>query len=178
MPNIAISNILLIAMTLGEKLTHLRMLEGHARGLGREMTQAEVARAVREEQQGQISQSYLSQLEGGSRRHMTSNTRLLLARLFKVHPGHLVDDLEEMPVPRVRPRRELDDKLDLWLIEGSEDFADDRPLSTALLNIAKHPHSRECLMLLGSIVENRDFIDRLIAAFVVHPQPSRKKRRG
>ena len=80
---------------------------------------------------------------------MTGNTRLLLARLFKVHPGHLVDDLEDMPRAAVRPRRELDDKLDLWLIEGSEDFADDRPLSEALLKIAKHPHSRECLMLLG-----------------------------
>jgi transcriptional regulator with XRE-family HTH domain len=165
-------------MKLGEKLTHLRMLEGHARGLNREMTQAEVARAVREEQNGQISQSYLSQLESGSRTHMTSNTRLLLARLFNVHPGHLVDDLEDMPTVRVRPRRELDDKLDLWLIEGSEDFADDRQLGTALLNIAKHPHSRECLMLLGSIVENHQFIDRLIEAFVPSPQPARKQRRG
>lgn len=165
-------------MNLGEKLIHLRMLEGHARGLSREMTQTEVARAVREEQQGQISQSYLSQLESGSRTHMTSNTRLLLARLFKVHPGHLVDDLDDMPTLRVRPRRELDGKLDLWLIEGSEDFADDRQLNAALLNIAKHPHSRECLMLLGSIVENRAFIDRLIEAFVPPQQPARKKRRG
>ena len=164
-------------MKLGEKLTHLRTLEGHARGLGREMTQSEVARAIREELQGQISQSYLSQLESGSRTHMTGSTRLLLARLFMVQPGHLVDDLEDMPQQRVRPRRELDDKLDLWLIEGSEDFADDRSLSEALLNIAKHPHSRECLMLLGSIVENRALIDRLIEAFVPHPQPARKQRR-
>jgi transcriptional regulator with XRE-family HTH domain len=164
-------------MKLGEKLVQLRTLEGHARGLGREMTQAEVARAVREELEGQLSQSYLSQLESGSRAHMTGSTRLLLARLFKVHPGHLVDDLEDMPAQRVRPRRELDDKLDLWLIEGSEDFSDDRELSTALLNIAKHPQSRECLMLLGSIVENRQFIDRLVEAFVPSPQPARKKRR-
>jgi transcriptional regulator with XRE-family HTH domain len=154
------------------------MLEGHARGLGREMTQAEVAKAVRDEQQGQISQSYLSQLESGSRTHMTSNTRLLLARLFKVHPGHLVDDLEDLPAVRVRPRRALDDRLDLWLIEGSEEFSDDRQLSDALLKIAKHPHSRECLMLLGSIVENRQFIDHLIEAFVPQPQPARKKRRA
>lgn len=165
-------------MRLGEKLIHLRTLEGHARGLGREMTQAEVARAAREEHQGQISQSYLSQLENGSRTHMTGSTRLLLARLFKVHPGHLVDDLEDLPAPRVRPRRELDDKLDVWLIEGSEDFADDRELSAALLRIAKHPQSRECLMVLGSIVENRQFIDRLVEAFVPHPQPARKKRRA
>lgn len=165
-------------MKLGEKLIHLRTLEGHARGLGREMTQAEVARAVREELQGQLSQSYLSQLESGSRAHMTGNTRLLLAKLFKVHPGHLVDDLDDMPAERVRPRRELDDKLDLWLIEGSEEFASDAHLSGALLRIAKHPQSRECLMILGSIVENRQFIDRLIEAFVPPPQPARKKRRA
>lgn len=165
-------------MKLGQKLTHLRMLEGHARGLNREMTQAEVARAVREEQQGQLSQCYLSQLESGSRTHMTSNTRLLLARLFKVHPGHLVDDLDDLPAPRLRPRRELDDKLDLWLIEGAEEFADDRRLSEALLKIAKHEHSRECLMLLGSIVENRELVDRLIEAFVPPQQPARKQRRG
>jgi transcriptional regulator with XRE-family HTH domain len=165
-------------MKLGDKLIHLRTLEGHARGLGREMTQAEVARAVREELQGQLSQSYLSQLESGSRAHMTGSTRLLLARLFKVHPGHLVDDLEDMPVPRVRPRRDLDDKLDLWLIEGSEDFGEDRELSSALLRIAKHPQSRECLMLLGSIVENQQFIGRLIESFVPSPQPARKKRRA
>jgi transcriptional regulator with XRE-family HTH domain len=165
-------------MKLGPKLVQLRMLEGHARGLGREMTQAEVAKAVRDEQQGQISQSYLSQLESGSRTHMTGNTRLLLARLFKVHPGHLVDDLEDLPVVRVRPRRALDDRLDLWLIEGSEEFSDDRQLSDALLKIAKHPHSRECLMLVGSIVENRQFIDHLIEAFVPQPQPARKKRRA
>ena len=109
---------------------------------------------------------------------MTGNTRLLLARLFKVHPGHLVDDLVDMPAPPVRPRRDLSDKLDLWLIEGSEEFADDRQLSSALLNIAKHPHSRECLMLLASIVGNRELIDRLIEAFVPPPQTARKKRRG
>ena len=165
-------------MRLGQKLTHLRMLEGHARGLGREMTQAEVAKAVREEQNGQLSQSYLSQLESGARTHMTGTTRLLLARLFKVHPGHLVDDLEDIPPTRMRPRRELDDKLDLWLITGSEDFAEDRRLSDAILKIAKHPHSRECLMLLASIVENRQFIDRLIEAFVPQPQPARRKRRA
>jgi len=164
-------------MKLGEKLTRLRTLEGFARGLGREMTQAEVAKAVREELDGQISQSYLSQLESGSRTHMTGNTRLWLARLFRVHPGHLVDDLEDMPPLRMRPRRELDDKLDLWLIEGSEDFAEDRRLSEALLKIAKHEHSRECLILFGSIVENRQLIDHLIEKLSPPPTPSRRKRR-
>jgi transcriptional regulator with XRE-family HTH domain len=163
-------------MRLGEKLIHLRTLEGFARNLGREMTQAEVAAAVRDELQGRISQSYLSQLESGARTHMTGTTRLLLARLFRVHPGHLVDDLDDVPSPRVRPRRELDDKLDVWLIEGSQEFTDDPRLSDALLKIAKHEHSRECLVLFASIVENRALIDRLLEAFTP-PRPARKKKK-
>ncbi len=163
-------------MTLGQKLTRLRALEGFARGLGRELTQAEVSKGVREELDGQISQSYLSQLESGTRPHLTSGTRLLLARFFKVHPGYLVDDLEDMPPLPVRPRRELDDKLDLWLIEGSQDFADDRALSEGLLQLAKHPKSRDCLVLFGSIVENRQLIERLIDKLEPHPQPRRKRR--
>lgn len=165
-------------MTLGEKLVHLRTLEGFARGLGRELTQAEVARAVRDEHDGQISQSYLSQLENGSRTHMTGNTRLLLARFFRVHPGHLVDDPEDMPHVAMRPRRELDDKLDIWLIEGSEEFGEDRRLSEAMLRIAKHPQSRECLILLGSVVENSQLVDRLIETLSSPLLPSRKKRKG
>ncbi|HEY0371945.1 MAG TPA: helix-turn-helix transcriptional regulator [Thermoanaerobaculia bacterium] len=163
-------------MMLGEKLTQLRTLEGFARGLAREMTQGEVAKAIREEQDGTISQSYLSQLESGARPHLTGPTRLLLARFFKVHPGHLVDDLDDLPVGRPRPRGEIDDKLDVWLIEGAEAFADVRDLSEALLKIAKHPQSRECLRVLGAIVENHDLIDRLTAAFVPPPAPKRKKR--
>ena len=163
-------------MTLGQKLARLRALEGFTRGLEREMTQSEVARAVKDEMDGQISQSYLSQLESGTRPHMTSNTRLMLARFFKVHPGYLVDDLEDMPHHAARPRRELDDKLDLWLIEGSLDFADDRPLSEALLQIAKHEKSRDCLVLFGSIVENRHLIERLIEKGESLPEPRRKRR--
>jgi hypothetical protein len=109
---------------------------------------------------------------------MTGNSRLLLARFFRVHPGHLVDDLEDMPQIRTRPRRELDDKLDLWLIDGSEDFGDDRRLGDALLKIARHPHSRECLILLGSIVENGQLIEHLIESLSPPPQPSRKKRKA
>ena len=164
-------------MNLGEKLIHLRTLEGFARGLGREMTQGEVSKAVAGELDGRISQSYLSQLESGTRAHLTGPTRLLLARFFKVHPGHLIDDLGDMPPARPRPRREVDDKLDLWLIEGAEEFGDDRRLSNALLKIAKHPHSRECLALLASIVENHELIDRLLDGLAPPPQPVRRKRR-
>lgn len=165
-------------MRLGEKLIQLRTLEGFVRGLGREMTQGEVAKAIANEQDGTLSQSYLSQLESGSRTHLTGPTRLLLARFFKVHPGHLVDDLDDLPVGRPRPRSEIDDKLDAWLIDGSEMFSDARDLSEALLRIAKHPQSRECLRVLGAIVENHDLIDRLTAAFAPHPAPKRRKKRA
>src|SRR5258708_33851147 len=35
-----------------------------------------------------ISQSYLSQIESGTRPHLTNTTRLLLAKFFKLHPGY------------------------------------------------------------------------------------------
>jgi transcriptional regulator with XRE-family HTH domain len=156
-------------MKLGDKLHRLRLLEGVARGLGRELTQSEVADGA------QISQSYLSQIENGSRPHLTSGTRLQLARFFKVHPGYLVDDPDEPHLP-IKPRREIDEKVDLWLIEASQEMAADRELSQALLRIAKHEQSREALILLGSLVENKVLIDRLLERLAPDPQPRRRRR--
>ena len=47
-------------------------------------------------------------------------------------------------------------------MEGSEKFAKDRALSRALVAIARHENSRDCLRLLASIVDNRPLIDRLL----------------
>ena len=165
-------------MRLGEKITKLRVLEGFARGLERELTQSEVSQAIRDELGGSLSQSYLSQIENGSRRHLTSETRHLLAKFFRVHPGHLVDDLEgHHGHVSLKPRRESDDKLDLFLVDAAEQFAQDVELSRALLAIAKHDHSRECLVLLGSIVENKQLIDRLLEKLGPEaPLPKRKRR--
>jgi transcriptional regulator with XRE-family HTH domain len=162
-------------MTLAEKVARLRVLEGYARGLGRELTQTEVSKAIRQELDGKISQSYLSQIESGARRHLTSDTRLLLARFFRVHPGHLVDDLQDVPAPPSRPRRELDDRLDLWLVAGSEEFSQDHELSRAILAIAKHEQSRECLLVLGSIVENKQLITRLLETLTTRPVARRRR---
>lgn len=164
-------------MTLGQKLARLRMLAGISRGLGRELTQNEVSQGIRE-LGGRISQSYLSQLESGARPHLTSTSRLLLSRFFGVHPGYLVDDPLDMHATlQVKPRHAMDDRLDLWLIEGSEVFAEDRALSGALLQIAKHENSRDCLILLGSIVENKLLIDRLIDKLSPAQPASRRRRR-
>ena len=91
---IAISNIVIAIcnMRLGEKIRYLREVEGSLRGMGREMTQLEIVRAIKKELSESLSQSYLSQIENGSRPHLTNKTRMLLARFFKVHPGYLVDD--------------------------------------------------------------------------------------
>ena len=109
-------------MKLGEKLRYLRLVEGTLRGLDREMTQQDLAKAMKKEIGRGLSQSYLSQIESGARPHLTNDTRMLLARFFKVHPGYLVDDLEDPHLP-IRPRREIDEKLDLWLVDCAEEFA-------------------------------------------------------
>src|SRR6185436_2325098 len=124
-------------MRLGEKIRYLREVEGALRGLGREMTQQEIVRAVKKEQRKPISQSYLSQIESGARPHLTNSTRLLLAKFFKVHPGYLVD---------------FEDKLDLWLIQGAERFRREPEVRQALLDVARHEDSRRCLVLLGAIL--------------------------
>src|ERR1700758_3970412 len=79
-------------MTLGDKLRSLRSIEGSLRGLGRSMTQLEVVAAMKRELGRGLSQAYLSQIENGSRPHMTGTSRELLARFFRVYPGFLVDD--------------------------------------------------------------------------------------
>ena len=125
-------------MKLGDKIRYLREVEGTLRGMGREMTQQEIVRAIKSELRQSISQSYLSQIESGSRPHLTNSTRMLLARFFKVHPGYLVDDPEGFHTELMSDVRVGEDQLDLWLIGGVERFARDPEVSRALLSLAKH----------------------------------------
>ena len=154
---IAISN-----MKLGEKLRYLRLMEGNLRGHGREMTQQEVVKAVTRELKMKISQSYLSQIENGSRPHLTNKTRLLLARFFKVHPGYLVDDPEGFHNELISDVTSAEDTLDLWLIQGAERFRRDPAVSRALLNLAKHHDSRSCLVLMEAILETPELAEKLL----------------
>src|SRR5208337_265082 len=148
-------------MKLGEKLRYLRLVEGTLRGSNREMTQQELAHALKKEMGGGLSQSYLSQIESGARPHLTNASRMLLARFFKVHPGYLVDDPEGYHTELTSDLRAMEDRLDLWLINGAEQFARDPELSQALLHVAKHKDSRKCLLLLGAILEAPELVDRL-----------------
>ena len=155
-------------MRLGDKIRYLREIEGALRGFGREMTQTEIVAAVRKELRKNISQSYLSQIESGARPHLTNSTRMLLARFFKVHPGYLVDDPEGFQQELISDLGALEDKLDLWLINGAERFRGDPEVSQALVDVARHADSRKCLILLGAILENPELVDRLLQ--VLRPQ--------
>jgi len=148
-------------MSVAEKIRYLRVVEGHLRGLGREMTQKEVVAAIKEDLKRTLSQAYLSQLEGGRRRHLTNTSRLLLANFFRVHPGYLVDDPEGFQTELISDLRLNEDKLDLWLIQGAERFRRDAELSEALLKIARHEDTRKCVLLLGAIMETPDLVSRL-----------------
>ena len=165
-------------MKLGEKLRYLREVEGTLRGLGREMTQQEIVRAIQKELKLSFSQSYLSQIESGRRPHLTNSTRMLLARFFKVHPGYLVDDPEGYQTELMSDVRVREDQLDLWLIGGVERFSRDPEVSRALLSLAKHEDSRKCLLLIGSILDAPDLVDRLFQVLRSEPDsPSRRKAR-
>jgi transcriptional regulator with XRE-family HTH domain len=149
-------------MTLGEKVRYLREVEGVLRGLGREMTQLEVVRTLKKEQKKTISQSYLSQIENGTRPHLTDSTRMLLAKFFKVHPGYLVNDPEGYHTELMSDVRASEDTLDLWLINGAERFQRDAHVSRALLSLARHEDTRRCLILMDAILEVPDLADRLL----------------
>jgi len=149
-------------MTLGEKLRYLRLMEGTLRGLGREMTQQELARALKAESGRSLSQSYLSQIESGTRPHLTNSSRMLLARFFRVHPGYLVDDPEGYHTELLSDVRVLEDTLDLWLIAGAERFRRDPEIYHSLMQLAKHADSRKCLVLLAATLETPGLVDRLL----------------
>ncbi len=162
-------------MNLGGKIRYMREIEGTLRGLGREMTQLEVVHAIKKELGKSISQSYLSQIESGRRPHLTNTTRLLLARFFKVHPGYLVDDPEGYHAELISDLRISEGRLDSWLIEGAERFARDPELHQSLLTLARHTDSRDCLLLLRSILETPGLCERL--SEVLNTGPLRKDGR-
>ena len=148
-------------MKLGDKLRSLRAVEGSLRGLGRTMTQQELAAAMKREIGRGLSQAYLSQIESGARPHLTRTTRELLARFFRVYPGFLVDDPEGYTPGLQSELRAIDAKIDSWLFAGAEQFTGDPELQRALLAIAEVEDSRKAVMLLAEILRTPGLSDRL-----------------
>lgn len=166
-------------MTLAEKIRYLREVEGSLRGLSRPITQIEMVAAIRKELGKSISQSYISQIENGTRPHMTQATRSLLAKFFKIHPGFLVDDPEGYHTELTSDLRTVEGKLDVWLLQGAERFANDPELCEVLMRAAKEKDTRKCILLLGAILETPGLADRLLEALQPHGSVSgRNGKRG
>lgn len=158
-------------MTLAQKLRQLRQLEGELRGLGRELTQSELVRAIRSELGASISQSYLSLIEKGARRHLSHESRQLLARFFKVHPGYLVSDPPGFHTELTSDLATLETSLDRWLVDGAARFAHDPALAAALERLATHADSRRCLVLLGEMLSMPGLVDHLSQTLVGEDSP-------
>ena len=62
----------------------------------------------------------------------------------------------------------------------AEQFAHDAELNHALLQMAKHPDTRKCVVLLGAILETPELVERLTE--VLKPNaagtPARRGRNG
>ena len=159
-------------MKLGDKLRSLRAVEGSLRGLGRTMTQQELAAAMKREIGRGLSQAYLSQIESGARPHLTHTTRDLLARFFRVYPGFLVDDPEGYTPGLQSELRAIDAKIDSWLFAGAEQFTADPELQRALLVIAEVEDSRKAVLLLAEILRTPGLADRLGEVLSSGPQPN------
>jgi hypothetical protein len=91
-----------------------------------------------------------------------------------VHPGYLVDDPEGYSPELQSELRPVEDKLDLWLVAAAERFRRDPELMKALLTLARHEHSRECLLLLEAILETPGLMPRLTE--VLRPKLEPKAR--
>jgi len=146
---------------LGSKLRSLRSVEGALRNLGRPMTQPEVVRAMKKEIGRSISQSYLSQIESGTRPHLTANTRELLAKFFRVEPGFLVNDPEGYHSLLISDLRVSEDQLDAWLAAGADRFGSDPKLAQALQILVQQPDTRAALLLIAEILRAPGLAEQL-----------------
>jgi hypothetical protein len=92
---------------------------------------------------------------------MTHNTRELLARFFKVHPGFLIDDAEGFQTNLGSELRIEDAKMDSWLYAAADNFPGDPEFSRSLLAIADFSDTRKALLLLGEILQVPGLVDHL-----------------
>lgn len=134
-------------MRLGEKLAHLRHTEGHARGLGRALTKAEVVRLMKQDHGASLSHAYLCQLESGARTHLTQHSRALLARFFHVHPGYLVND------PEPSPEASGGDTLRAWLRRQAAAIQHDPLVQDVFTRLAAVDDPRIYFRVLDSLLD-------------------------
>ncbi|MDP9378901.1 MAG: helix-turn-helix domain-containing protein [Chloroflexota bacterium] len=160
-------------MTLAEKLRLLREEEGRARGLGRALSKADVARLMQSELEAGVSAAYLSQLESGARVHLTARTRVLLANFYKVHPGYLVDD-GEPGQPPMEGERGSADALVEWLRAHAQHFQGDQLVAKVLTELSARAEPRRYFQALERLLAlPAAELERLIEAdFCVDTDPT------
>jgi len=73
-----------------------------------------------------------------------------------------VEDPEGYHAELLSDIRTQEEKLDLWLIAGSDRFRKDPELCKALRAVALYEDSRRCLLLLESILETPVLMERLL----------------
>jgi transcriptional regulator with XRE-family HTH domain len=156
-------------MRLSEKLALLREEEGRARGLGRPLSKADVARLMRAELGSGVSSAYLSQLESGARVHLTAKTRALLAQFYKVHPGYLVDDGE----PEQADGRSSD-SLTEWLRTHAQHFQEDQLVAKVLTELSARSEPRRYFQVLERLLTlPASELERLVEAdFCIDTDPA------
>ena len=106
----------------------------------------------------------------GIRRHLSQDSRQLLAKFFKVHPGYLVSDPPGYHTELTSDVATVETALDRWLGDGATRFAHDPALGAALERVALHAESRRCLVLLGEMISMPGLIDRLSQTLVPEEQ--------
>src|ERR1700753_1841713 len=109
-------------MNLAEKIKHLRVVEGELRGFNRPMTQMEVVKTMQKELGESVSQAFLSPLENSKGVHLTSSSRELLSRFFKVHPGYLVSDPANFSTDLQTEMGQDTDRLGTWLMASAGEW--------------------------------------------------------
>ncbi len=155
-------------MKLGEKIRYLREVEGSLRGLNRAMSQQELVRAINAETDSKISQSYLSQIESGARPHLTNTTRQIPGAIFqgasgipRGRSGRLSPGTDQRPAQCAG--RQAGPVGSSRARSGSRR---DPELKSALLTLAQHERTRDCLLLLEAILETPGLMPRLAEVLV------------
>jgi transcriptional regulator with XRE-family HTH domain len=140
-------------MNLSEKMKHLREVEGELRGLNRPMTQTEVVKAMQVELNESITQAYFSQLENGKRVHLTSSSRDLLSRFFKVQPGYLVSDLPDYSTNLLTDMDYETDRLGTWLMASAEEWRSEPLIQKFLTSLANVEDPRRYFALFYELMD-------------------------
>ena len=60
--------------------------------------------------------------------------------------------------------RTTEGQLDVWLLQGSERFANDPEVSNVLIKAAREKDTRRSFLLMGAILETPGLADRLLEA--------------